>query len=270
MNTEKKPIALVTGASSGIGLELARLFARDGFSLVLVARDQTKLASLAQELQSTHQISVTVLPADLSEPGAAADLVAQIRKQELEVDVLINNAGTQVYGPFVEAETHKLTAMLQVNLTALMQLTHLLLPDMLRRGRGRILNLGSTGSFVPGPLNAVYCATKAFVLSFSEAIAAELDGTGVTVTALCPGATKTEFVTRHGMQAVRIFKNAMSPDQVARIGYRALMRGERVSIAGRTNQLQILSFKLLGPFMPQISNRKLMQIGNYFMGEVSQ
>lgn len=268
MNSNSQQTALITGASSGIGLQLARLFARDGFGLILVARNQAKLTALAQELQITYKIPVTVLPCDLGDPGAVAELAAQLNQQGLEVDVLVNNAGTQVYAPFAEANAQELTAMLQVNITALMQLTHLLLPAMLQRRRGKILNLGSTGSFVPGPLNAVYCATKAFVLSFSEAIAAELDGTGVSVTALCPGATQTEFIERHGMQSVRIFQNAMPADEVAQIGYRALMRGRRVVVAGRANQIQILSFKLLGPFMTLISNRMLMRMGGYFMERV--
>jgi short-subunit dehydrogenase len=270
MNSEIKYVALITGASSGIGLELARLFAHDGFYLVLVARNQEKLAALAQELRTMYGSQVTVIPFDLSKQDAAASLVTQLQQQNIEIDVLVNNAGTQVYARFDKAEVQKLTEMLQVNITALTQLTHLLLPGMIQRRRGKILNLGSTGSFVPGPLNAVYCASKAFVLSFSEAIAAELDGTGVTVTALCPGATKTEFIVRHGMQDVRLFQNAMLPEQVAMIGYRSMMQGKRVVVVGGSNQMQILFFKLLGPLMPLISNRMLMQMGGYFMGGVEK
>jgi short-subunit dehydrogenase len=270
MNPEIKQTALITGASSGIGLELARIFAHDGFCLVLVARNQEKLAVLAQELCTMYGSQVTVIPFDLSKPGAAASLVTQLQQQNIEIDVLVNNAGTQVYARFDKAEVQKLTEMLQVNITALMQLTSLLLPGMIQRRRGKILNLGSTGSFVPGPLNAVYCASKAFVLSFSEAIAAELDGTGVTVTALCPGATKTEFIERHGMQNVRLFQNAMLPEEVAMIGYRSMMQGKRVVVVGSSNQMQILFFKLLGPLMPLISNRMLMQMGSYFMSGVEK
>ncbi|MBI5950030.1 MAG: SDR family oxidoreductase [Chloroflexi bacterium] len=268
MDSKNLQTALITGASSGIGLELARVFAREGFAMILVARNQAKLASLAQELQTAHQVPVTVLPADLGQPGASAHLAASLQEKGLQVDVLVNNAGTQVYSPFAEANLPELFSMLQVNVTALMELTRLLLPEMIKRGRGKILNLGSTGSYVPGPLNAVYCATKAFVLSFSEAIAAELDGTGVTVTTLCPGATQTEFVERHGLQNVRLFQNAMSPEQVAQIGYRALMAGKRTVVAGFANQFQILLFKLLGPFLPLFSNRMVMRMGDYFMGEV--
>ncbi|MFZ6029612.1 MAG: SDR family NAD(P)-dependent oxidoreductase [Chloroflexota bacterium] len=270
MNEENTQTVLITGASSGIGLELARVFARDGFGLVLVARNHEKLISLAQELRASHNISVTVIPANLDRPGAANEIMETLRQSGILIDILVNNAGTQVYAPFTEADEQKLLALIQVNITALTQLTHLLLPDMLQRRQGRILNLGSTGSFVPGPLNAVYCASKAYVLSFSEAIAAELDGSGVTVTTLCPGATQTEFVSRHGMQDVRLFQNAMPANEVALIGYRALMSGKRTVVAGIANQLQILSFKLLAPFMSLISNRMLMQMGSFFMGQVNK
>ncbi len=269
MDTTSQQTALITGASSGIGLELARLFARDGLALVLVARNQARLAALAQDPHAAHGVAVSVVRADLSRPGAAAEIVAQLQAQAVTVDVLVNNAGTQVYGLFGEVEAEALTDLLQVNIATLVQLTHRLLPGMVQRRRGKILNLGSTGSYVPGPLNAVYCASKAFVLSFSEALAAELDGTGVTVTALCPGATRTEFAERHGLQDVRLFQNAMPAAQVAAIGYRALQRGRRTVIAGGANQLQILSFQLLGPFMGLVSNRQLMQLGRYFMGRVS-
>lgn len=258
---------LITGASSGIGLQLARLFARDGYSLVLVARSQSRLEALAEELNPLTGKPVVVLPADLSKPGAAAWIETQLKAMDIQIDILVNNAGTQVYASFANADLAALSNLLQVNINALMELTRLLLPDMLNAGFGRILNLGSTGSFVPGPLNAVYCASKAFVLSFSEAIAAELDGSGVTVTTLCPGATRTEFVERYGMQNVRLFKNAMSAEEVAKIGYRALLNRQRTVVAGTANQIQILLFRLMGPFMPLLSNRVLMRMGEYFMGE---
>ncbi len=156
---------------------------------------------------------------------------------------------------------------MQVNNSAMVQLTHLLLPGMIARGRGRILNLGSTGSFAPGPLNAVYCASKSFVLSFSMAVGAELDGTGVTVTCLCPGATSTAFVTRHGMQNVRLFRNPMSPVEVADIGYRALMRGRSVVVAGFGNRAQVLSYQLMAPFIGLTPPSFLKSIGQYIMGQ---
>lgn len=258
--------ALITGASSGIGLELARLFARDGYNLVVVARNRPGLESLAKALQSEYQVQVTVIVQDLADPSAAYAIADQLARQSIEIDVLVNNAGAQVYGEFAAAGLAQLLAMMQVNTTALVQLTHLLLPGMIRRGRGRILNVGSTGSFAPGPLNAVYCATKAFVLSFSEAIGAELAGSGVTVTTLCPGPTDTPFIARHGMQDVRLFRNAMSPSRVAQIGYRALQRGRPVVVAGFSNQLQVLSFQLMAPFLGFVPPAWLMAAGKRFMG----
>ena len=258
--------ALITGASSGIGLELARLFAKDGFNLVLVARNRIKLEDLAQELRSKHQVQVKVIVQDLADPSSPQAIADKLAADNIEIDVLINNAGTQVYCPFAETSVEQQMTLIQVNITSLVHLTHLLLPAMIRRGRGRILNVGSTGSFAPGPLNAVYCATKAFVLSFSQAIGAELAGTGVTVTALCPGATDTPFITRHGMQDVRMFRNAMSPTRVAQIGVRALQRCRPLIVAGVSNQLQVLSFQLMAPFLGWTPPAWLMAIGKIFMG----
>lgn len=261
-----KQTALITGASSGIGLELAHLFAKDGYNLVLVARNRSKLESLAKELRSEHQIQVSITVQDLADPSTLRAIARQLADQSIHVDVLVNNAGTQVYGEFAEANLEEQLALIQVNTAALVALTHLLLPVMIRRGRGRILNVGSTGSFAPGPLNAVYCATKASVLSFSQAIGAELAGTGVTVTALCPGATDTAFITRHGMQNVRIFRHTMAPKRVAQIGYRALQHGQPLVVAGFTNQLQVLSFQLMAPFLGWTPPAMLMAIGRLFMG----
>lgn len=258
--------ALITGASSGIGLELAQLFAKDGYNLVVVARNRAKLESLAKELRSEHQVQVTVLIQDLANLSTPHAIVKQLADRSITVDVLVNSAGTQVYGEFAETDLEAQLALLQVNTTALIALTRLLLPDMIRRGGGRILNVCSTGSFAPGPLNAVYCASKSAVLSFSEAIGAELAGTGVTVTALCPGATDTAFITRHSMQDVRIFRNAMSPARVAQTGYRAMQRGKPVVIAGFSNQLQVISFQLMAPFLGLTPPAMLMAIGKLFMG----
>jgi short-subunit dehydrogenase len=257
---------LITGASSGIGLELAHLFARDGYDLVLVARNRSKLESVAKELGSEHQVQATVLVEDLADPSAPRAIAKELADRSVTIDVLVNNAGSQVYGEFAEADLEEQLALIQVNTVALIALTHLLLPDMIRSGCGHILNVGSTGSFAPGPLNAVYCATKAAVLSFSQAIGAELSETGVTVTALCPGATNTTFITRHGMQGVRIFRNAMSPARVAQTGYRAMQRGRSVVVAGFSNQLQVLSFQLMAPFLGLTPPAWLMAIGKLFMG----
>jgi hypothetical protein len=263
------PTVLITGASSGIGLELARLFAKDGYNLVLVARNRLQLECLAKELQSEHRVQTSVMVQDLADPSTPRAIADQLAHLSIEIDVLVNNAGTQVYGEFVRAGLEQQLDLIQINTTALIALTHLLLPGMIRRGRGRILNVGSTGSFAPGPLNTVYCATKAFVLSFSQAIGAELAGSGVTVTALCPGATDTAFITRHGMQGVRIFRNAMPPDRVAQIGYRAMQRGRPLVIAGFSNQLQVLSFQLMAPFLGLTPPAMLMAVGRLFMGRSS-
>lgn len=262
-------VALITGASSGIGLELTRLFANDGYNLVLVARNRSKLDDLVEELQSEHQVEVTIMVQDLADPYAPRAIEDQLARQSIEIDVLVNNAGTQVYGVFAEESLEQQLAMIQVNSAALVHLTHLLLPGMIRRGRGCILNVGSTGSFAPGPLNAVYCATKAFVVSFSQALGAELAGTGVTVTALCPGATDTAFITRHNMQDVRIFRNAMSPVRVAQIGYRAMQRGRPLVVAGFSNRLQVLSLQFMAPFLGLTPPAWLMAIGKLFMGRRS-
>jgi short-subunit dehydrogenase len=241
-----KTTTLITGASSGIGYELSKLFARDGHNLVLVARSQQKLQRLADELEETFEVSVKVIVKDLSMPTSPDEIFAELERESIQVDVLVNNAGFQVYGPFAETDVVKEQQMVQVNLVSLTHLTKLLLPGMLKQGRGKILNVGSTGSFVPGPLNAVYCATKAYVLSFSEAIAEELEGTGVTVTTLCPGATRTDFITKAGMDDVRLFQGRiMDAATVAEIGYRALMEGRRVVIAGLGNKMQIFSARFL-------------------------
>jgi short-subunit dehydrogenase len=261
-----KQTVLITGASSGIGLELARLFAKDGYNLVLVARNQAKLEALAEALRAGFGVEARVMVQDLAKTEAPQQIVEELDSQGIEIDILVNNAGTQVYGKFAETATQQQLDLAQVNVNALVHLTHLLLPGMVQRGRGRILNLGSTGSFTPGPLNAVYCAGKAFVLSFSEAIGAELAGSGVTVTALCPGSTDTAFVTRHGMQDVRLFRSMMSARRVAEIGYQAMQRGWPVVVTGLGNQLMVLLFQLSAPFIGIMPPKLFMTFGGLFMG----
>src|SRR6266496_478445 len=180
--TLSKKTALITGASSGIGLELSRLFAQDGYNLILVARSTQKLHALAVELEQAHGINVTVLPADLSQPGAAQEIHHQVQEKAIQVEAIVNNAGFGVLEELADAPLEDSLQMIQLNVTSLTVLTQLFLTDMLQRRSGRILNIGSTGSFSPVPAMAVYGATKAYVLSFSEAIAEELHGTGVTVT----------------------------------------------------------------------------------------
>jgi short-subunit dehydrogenase len=262
-----KKAALITGASSGIGSELSRLFAADGYDLVLVARNNQKLSELAADLTETHSVNALVLARDLSDPTTPPEVFATLQNESIGIDVLVNNAGTQVYGQSDEASLDKLLAMIQVNLTALTHLTKLCLSGMLERGYGKILNVASTGAYAPGPSNAVYCATKAYVLSLSEALGAELSGTGVTVTILCPGATDTAFVTRHGLKDVRLFRHMMSAEQVAGIGYRALMQGRHVAVAGVGNRLQVLAFQLMAPLTPLMPPYVMKHVGSYIMGK---
>jgi short-subunit dehydrogenase len=239
-----KKTALVTGATSGIGLELARLFASRGHGLVISGRNEKKLAELASELAADPGVPVEDIPADLSAPDGAARLYEEITRRGLEVEYLVNNAGTQVYGKFAENDADAERAMLELKLVSVVELSRYFLREMKARGSGRILNIGSTGSFAPGPFNALYCASKAFVLSFSEAVNEELSGTGVSVTVLCPGATRTNFASNAGIEQVRLFRlSQMSAERVARIGYRAMMRGKRVAVAGWLNRLQVASIR---------------------------
>ena len=191
--------ALITGASSGFGVEFAKLFASDGFDLVLVARTEPPMQELAEQLRAAHAITATVIAKDLSTEGASDELVADLAARGFQVDALVNNAGFAQYGPFVDADPDTLHQMLAVNVVALTQLTRSLLPGMLERGWGRIVNLGSIGSFTAAPMTGAYAATKAYVLSLSLALTEELAGTGVTVTALCPGPTETGFQARAEM-----------------------------------------------------------------------
>lgn len=239
--------ALITGASGGIGYELAKLFARDHHNLVLVARSADKLAQIASELQ-THGVSVKTVALDLAEPHAPKFLFDQLQREGIAVDILINNAGFGALGKFAQMPDDQIFGQINLNITALTQLTKLFLPPMLARHTGRIMNVASTAGFQPGPLMAVYYATKAYVISFSEAIANELKDSGVTVTCFCPGATHTGFAKRAGNDKSRLFKQlgAMNADKVALDGYRALMEGRTLAISGLHNWLVAQSTRL-GP-----------------------
>jgi hypothetical protein len=238
--------ALVTGASSGIGAELARVLARHGHSLVLVARDHDRLHRLAEELGRQHQTRVVVLPHDLSRPDAPEAIVRELDERSLEPDILVNNAGMIVYGKFWETDWEDERRMLWVNLMSLTRLTKLILPGMTARGRGRILNVGSIGSFVPSPRNAVYSATKAYLLSLSEAIAEELQGSGVTVTAVCPGAVRSELQQRAGMTHVRLLRSGvLEASRVAEYAYRAMMAGKRLAIPDLRTRIQVFLVRFL-------------------------
>jgi uncharacterized protein len=243
----QRQTALITGASGGIGEALAQRFARDGFDLVLVARTEAKLQALAGELARSYGITAHVLAYDLSDPAAPRRLVEQLAARTIAVDILVNNAGFATYGPFAELDLDGGLRMLQVNIVTLTHLTRLLLPGMLARKRGRILNVASTAAFMPGPLMAVYYASKAFVLSFSEALHNELQGSGVTVTALCPGPTSTGFQARAQMEQSKLVRRRqiMGVDEVADAGYVALLKGQPVVIPGLMNRIQTLLPRLL-------------------------
>jgi uncharacterized protein len=230
--------ALVTGASAGLGREFARLAARDGHDVVLVARRKQRLQELARELEAAHGIRATVVDADLSDRAAPRAIVETIRSAGLSIDFLINNAGFGSHGPFADSDFARQAEMVDVNIRALMELCHLLLPSMLARRSGRILNVASLAAFVPGPYLATYYASKAFVLSFSEALAAELRGTGITVTAFCPGPTETEFgKVAKSDRAHRLRGRPADAVSVAQEGYQAMLKGRVVVIPGLANKL---------------------------------
>jgi short-subunit dehydrogenase len=244
--TQKKT-ALITGASGGIGLDLARLFAEGGYDVVLVARTESKLKELATELSSKHGVSARAMAADLADPAAPAQLMERLKAEGVQVDVLVNNAGYGGYGPFAETDLDAELKMIQVNISALTALSKAVLPGMLARKSGRILNVASTAAFQPGPLMAVYYATKAYVLSFSEALANETQGTGVTVTCLCPGPTKTGFQQQAKMEESKLVKGKVMMDSltVARSGYEALHQGQAVIIPGFMNKMMAQSVRFL-------------------------
>ena len=230
--------ALITGASGGIGYELALLFARDRFDCILVARSRDKLDELAARLESEFRVKTLVVARDLSKPTAVDEIYEEVSAASMSIDLLVNNAGFPVYGRFVDTDWQTELDMLQVNVVALTALTKLFVRGMVERRNGRILNLASTAAFVPGPLMAVYYASKAYVLSFSQALANELQGTGVTVTALAPGPTRTGFQKRGVMEDSRLVRGQIADAKsVAAAGYRGMMRGKTIVIPGFSNKL---------------------------------
>jgi len=234
--------ALITGASSGIGFELSRKFAHEGYNLILVSRNEATLQKIAAELSSSHNVAVRVIAKDLASPSAPQEIYRLLQEESLPVHVLVNCAGLGIAGKFSETDLSVELRIIQVNIAALTELTKLFLKDMVRRRDGRILNVASTAAFQPGPLMAIYYASKAYVLSFSEAIFEELEDTGVTVTVLCPGPTRTDFQNRAGLAQSKLFSTksllrTQEPAEVAEIGFEGLMRGEVIVIPGFRNRL---------------------------------
>ncbi|GAA0871842.1 SDR family oxidoreductase [Gangjinia marincola] len=244
-----KKTALITGASSGIGKELAKIHAQRGGDLIIVARTREDLSTLKHELESTYGIQVHMFDSDLTKDDAVENLYAQIKDANINVDYLINNAGFGGIGKFHEREWEKDLAMIQLNIIALTALSRKFLPEMVARGNGKILNVSSTASLLPGPMQAVYYATKAYVTSFSNAIAEELHDTGITVTALLPGATDTNFAQRSGMDKTDLFSNPQDPREVALAGYDAMLAGKLDVMAGLTFAQKIMMKSV--PFTPK-------------------
>lgn len=240
-----RPVALVTGASAGLGEQFARLLARDGHDVVLVARSAARLEPIAERLR-VHKITPHVIPVDLSVPGAGAELYAAVKAKGLEVSCLVNNAGYGSTGEFLALPLQQELEMVQLNCSALLELCHRFGADMKARGAGKILNIASTAAFQAGPYMATYYASKAFVLSFSEALAHELEGSGVTVTCHCPGATATQFSTRAGNDTSRLFQRPgiAKAEDVAAHAYEAMLQGEVVSVHGLLNWLASQSVRL--------------------------
>lgn len=244
-NPNSTKTALITGASSGIGKALAENFAKDGYHLVLAARGVAKMQALADDLQSRYPIAITVIGADLETSDGAVKLHADIKARQIMISTLVNNAGYGSFGEFKTSALPTVLAMMQLNMNTVVSLTKLFMPDLLAT-KGKVLNIASTAAFQPGPYMAVYYATKAFVLSFSEAIAAELEGSGVTVTALCPGPTASGFQDKADMHASALVKgkNLPTADAVAVAGYAAMKRGQRVYVPGVINWLIAQSVRL--------------------------
>ncbi len=237
--------ALITGGSSGIGLELAHLFARDGYRLVLVARNRTALRELATELQSRYNAEIWISPKDLAHPASPLELYQELQESGVVLDVLVNNAGFGTEGAFLQTDWNVEAEMLQVNIVALTQLTKLFLPQI-RAREGKLMNVASTAAFLPGPYMAVYYASKAYVLHFTEALAEELSDTKATVTCLCPGPVKTGFQNRAGIADSALLHGPLLVDvrEVARIGYEGMKQGKRVVIPGWKNRLVVESLRL--------------------------
>lgn len=236
-----KQVALITGASSGIGKELAIQFAKHGIDLILVARSGQKLQELAAHISTHHKVEVNLLLKDLTQQSECKDVFDWCQARQIVPDYLINNAGFGHLQTFYESPWERQSGMIQLNVYALVYLTHLFLPGMIARKSGRIMNVASTAAFQPGPFFAVYFASKSFVLSFSEGLSAELKGTGLSITSLCPGPTQSEFAAVSKADATNLFKNRRIPtsEEVAIYGYNSMMSGKRLAIHGSLNRLMV-------------------------------
>lgn len=250
---------LITGASQGLGHEFAKIFANENYDLVLVARDKEKLQEVARDLKR-DAIFIKIIDEDLSENEAPQRIYDLLKKDDITIEVLVNNAGSATYGEFVNLPTQNEIDEINVNVTSLTHLTSLFIKDMVPRGSGRILNIASTAAFQPGPLMAVYYATKAYVLHFSEAIAEEARGTGVTVTVLCPGPTSTGFQKSAGMEHVRLFtRSVMKARDVAEEGYKGLMEGKVIVIPGFKNKIMTNAYRFIPRSVAARITKRLQQ-----------
>jgi short-subunit dehydrogenase len=252
---------LITGASSGIGLHLAHQFAGDHHRLILVAPDADELELVTAELQGKYGADVTTIAEDLEDPSSAQRILEGVQARGWEVDILVNNAGHGFKGAFADVPIATHLSILRLNVEAVLRMTAAFLPAMVNRGRGRLLTTASIAGFEPGPTMAVYHASKAFVLSWSEAIATELAGTGVTVTALCPGPTDTDFFPKGDMEQSVAFQkaNLMDPEEVARAGYEATMAGDRVVVVGAVNKAMAFSRRFMSETMQAKLNEKMYE-----------
>lgn len=243
---EQRETVLITGASTGIGFELAKIFFEKGYDLVLISQNKDRLLKAAKELRTLSSNFIKIIPKDLSKPTAAQEIYQEIKRDGINIEVLVNNAGFGTYGLFADSKLDEQQQMIEVNIQSLVSLTNLFLPDMIKSKKGKILNVASIAGFLPGPLMSVYYASKAFVLSFSKALSNELEGTGVTLSALCPGPTATQFQARAKVEKLTVFNRGVSSSkQVAKDGYEGLMKGERVIISGLTNKIQLFFIRFI-------------------------
>ena len=255
-----KNVALITGASNGIGLELAKIHASKGGDLILVARNKSKLDELKTELENQFKVSVYTIGKDLSLSDAAQQIYDETKRQDIQVDFLINNAGFGDFGMFVDTDWNKELQMINLNIITLTHFTKLYLQDMINRKSGKIMNVASTAAFQSGPTMAVYCATKAYVLSFSEAVSNEVGDKGITITSLCPGATETGFQAAGALEQSKLFKGKKLPTakEVAEYGYASMINGKRVAIHGMMNYIMANSIRFIPRALVLKVSRKML------------